>query len=273
MNHLFPSAIVRNTAVQRDYRLKTFWYLLFLFVLASIAILPHSRAIKTLAYEAGETDKVMNIPILESIAWTSGTALFMGALFIWIGLWLSVRANLGAPILSQIISGQSISGLISRKVVLTSILVGVVVCLILLGFIYIQKAFFPIDAPKFKHPSALPSLLASFSAGVTEEIVFRLGIMSLFVTILQYFSKIKIPSNRIIWISNIAVGIIFGIIHLPMSNNYWELTPIVIGFTIFGNVITGTTFGWIFWRYGLLMAILAHFCFDVVFHVIVAPYG
>ncbi len=118
---------------------------------------------------------------------------------------------------------------------------------------------------KFEHPSALPSLLASLSAGVTEEIIFRLGLMSLIISGLLYLIKKKIPYNNIIWIGNITASLIFGLIHLPMSGNYWELTPTVIGTTVIGNIITGTTFGWIFWRYGLLMAMLANFCFDIVF--------
>ena len=272
MIRFFPTPLERNIEEQTKFRLKTFWLLLVLFVLAAITNLPHSRAIKTLAYQAGESDK-MNIPIFESIAWTAGTSLIVGALFIWIGLWLSARANLGAPILAGLISGKSISDLIRRKVVITSILIGVVVSVILLVLLDIQQSVLPIDPPKFNHPSAFPSFLASISAGITEEIIFRLGIMSLFVSIMQYFVKRKTPSNKIIWIGNITTGIIFGLIHLPMSNNYYELTSIVIGTTVIGNIITGTTFGWIFWRYGLLMAMLAHICFDIVFHVIASPFG
>jgi hypothetical protein len=272
MTRFFPDPIERNIEEQTKFRFKTFWLLLLLFVLAAIAILPHSRAIKTLAYQAGESDK-MNIPIFESLVWTAGMGLIMGALFIWIGFWLSARAKLGAPVLAGMISGKSMSDLISRKVVITSILMGVVISVFLLGLLDIQKSFFSIDPPKFKHPSALPSFLASFSAGITEEIIFRLGLMSLIVSVLQYFVKRKTPSNKIIWTGNIVAGVIFGLIHLPMSNNYYELTSIVIGTTVIGNTITGTTFGWIFWRYGLLMAMLAHFCFDIVFHVIASPFG
>lgn len=76
-----------------------------------------------------------------------------------------------------------------------------------------------------------------------------------------------------IWIGNVLTALIFGLIHIPMSSNYFDLTPIVIGTTVLANVITGTTFGWIFWRYDLIIAMLAHFIFGVIFHVIRTPFG
>ncbi len=273
MNRFLPKPITRNKEEQAQFRWKIFWSLLFLFVLAAIANIPHSRAIKTLAYQAGETDKIVNNSILETIAMISGTGLIVGAIFIWIGLWISAKSNLGTPVLSGLISGKSLRKLVNRKVIITSILIGVIVSVILLLLLDIQKLILPIAPAKFDHPSALPNFFAAFSAGVTEEIIFRLGIMSLFVVVLQYLFKTKASSNSIIWIANITVGLIFGLIHLPMSSNYWELTPIVIGTTILGNLITGTAFGWVFWRYGLLMAMLAHFSFDIVFHVIGSPFG
>ncbi|MCB0745794.1 MAG: CPBP family intramembrane metalloprotease [Ignavibacteriae bacterium] len=40
-----------------------------------------------------------------------------------------------------------------------------------------------------------------------------------------------------------------------------------------GNLITGSVFGWIFWKRGLLIAILSHILSDIVFHVIGTPYA
>lgn len=34
------------------------------------------------------------------------------------------------------------------------------------------------------------------------------------------------------------------------------------------NLITGSTFGWIFWKRGLLVVIMVHIAFDLVFQVI-----
>jgi membrane protease YdiL (CAAX protease family) len=62
-------------------------------------------------------------------------------------------------------------------------------------------------------------------------------------------------------------------IHFPITSNFFELTSFTIGVTMIGNFMTGTTFGWIFWKRGLLVAILAHIAFDITFHVIGSPFG
>lgn len=76
-----------------------------------------------------------------------------------------------------------------------------------------------------------------------------------------------------VWTGILIAGLFFGLIHLPLSKNFVELTPFTVGVTMVGNLITGTTFGWIYWKRGLLVAILSHVMFDLVFHVIGSPYG
>ncbi len=51
-----PGFIEQNKEEQAKYRWQTFGILLALFAVAAIANLPHARAVKTLAYQAGETD-------------------------------------------------------------------------------------------------------------------------------------------------------------------------------------------------------------------------
>ncbi len=270
MIRFLPKPIIRNKKEQTRLRWKTFWVLLVMFVLAAIANIPHSRAVKELTSQSVDLEKQS---ILQSIIANAGAALIMGSIFIWIGLWISVRANLGAPLIVKKLSGKSFSDSINKKTIITSILFGAFVGFLMLALLKIQEYVLPMGTAKFKHPSAIPNLFASFSAGITEEIIFRLGIMSLIISIILYLTKAKIPKNGIVWTGNILTAILFGLIHIPMSSNYFDLTPIVIGTTVLGNIITGTTFGWIFWRYGLIMAMLAHFTFDIIFHVIGTPFG
>jgi len=60
--------------------------------------------------------------------------------------------------------------------------------------------------------------------------------------------------------------------HLPLPKNFVELTPFTIGVTMIGNLITGSIVGWIFWKRGLLVAIISYIAFDLVFHVIGTPF-
>ena len=270
MNSSLPKPIIRNQENQTKFRWKTFWCLLIMFVVAAIANIPHSRAVKELTSKASELE---NSSILQSIISNGITALILGSILIWIGLWVSSKANLGAPLIVEKLSGKTFSEVFNKKIITTSILCGIILGTVILGLLKIQDLIIPMGVPKAKHPSAIPSLFASFSAGITEEIIFRLGIMSLIVTAIKYIIKAKTASNRIVWTGNIITAFLFGLIHIPMSSNYFDQTPIVIGTIILGNVITGTTFGWIFWRYGLVMAMLVHFISDIVLHVIGSPFG
>lgn len=270
MIKFLPKPITRNKEEQTKLRLKTFWLLLVMFVIAAIANIPHSRAVKELTSQTVELDSQS---MFELIITNGVVGLIMGSIFIWIGLWVCVQANLGAPLIVKKLSGKSFSDFKIFKTIITSILFGVFIGIVLLGLLKIQEYVLPMGTAKSKHPSATPNLFASFSAGITEEIIFRLGFMSLIVSAILYLNKTKEPSNRNIWTGNIITALLFGLIHIPMSSNYFELTPIVIGTTVIGNVVTGTTFGWIFWRYGLIMAMIAHFTFDIVFHVIGSPFG
>ena len=47
------------------------------------------------------------------------------------------------------------------------------------------------------------------------------------------------------------------------------LTPLVIARTLVLNGLAGVVFGWLYWRRGLLAAMVAHFTFDLVVLAIV----
>ena len=81
-------------------------------------------------------------------------------------------------------------------------------------------------------------------------------------------AKASTPSPLIIWAGNIVVALLFGLMHLPGSSNSIALTPTVVGMILILNGLGGVTFGWVFWRYGLIMAMATHFFADIVIHVI-----
>jgi membrane protease YdiL (CAAX protease family) len=143
--------------------------------------------------------------------------------------------------------------------------------LFLLGLFEVQKEFYPVSN-KLSRPSKPFYALVSFSAGICEEIIFRLGLMSLIITVIQFLKQEENPSNKVIWTGIILSALFFGLVHLPLSNNFVELTPFTISVTIIGNLMTGSTFGWIFWKRGLLIAIVSHIAFDLVFHVFGTPF-
>jgi membrane protease YdiL (CAAX protease family) len=151
-------------------------------------------------------------------------------------------------------------------------MLAILVAVILLSLFELQKFLYPVESLQ-ERPSKLYYVLVSFVMGINEEITYRLGLMSLIVAAIQSLKKVDAPTNKMVWTGIIISSLIFGIMHFPVTSNFFELTPFTISVTIIGNLMTGTTFGWLFWKRGLLVAIAAHIAFDITFHVIGTPFG
>lgn len=271
MKTIFSSSVLPNTEEKKKNRWSVSITVLILFIIGSIINIPFSREVKRLNIEAGKTGIKLNDSVMTDLITIGISSLILGMILTFIGLWISSRANLGAPIIARFFSKKPISEIINKEAVLSSIFLATIVAFILLGLFEIQKELYPVSG-KIPRPSKPFYALVSFSAGITEEIMFRLGLMSLIITGIQFLNKVDYPSRKTIWTGIFISAIFFGLIHLPLSKNFVELTPFTIGVTMIGNLITGTTFGWIFWKRGLLIAILSHITFDLVFHVIGTPY-
>ncbi|MCS7131686.1 MAG: CPBP family intramembrane metalloprotease, partial [Hadesarchaea archaeon] len=123
-----------------------------------------------------------------------------------------------------------------------------------------------IDRPA---PPVWQSFLASFYGGVSEEVVMRLFLMTLFVWISYKIKRTKEgkPTDVGVWSAIVLTSILFGAGHLPLAATLTELTPSVVARVIVLNGIGGVTFGWLYWRKGLESAMISHFSADVVLHV------
>ena len=271
MKKLFTSSVLQDKEEKKQYRWQVSVTVLILFVIGSINNIPFSREVKRLSIEAGNTKINLNESIFTDLTTIGVSSLILGVILVFIGLWVSSRTNLGAPLIARFFSKKPINEIIKIDAVISSVFLAAIVAFILLGLFEIQKEFYPITH-KLSRPTKPFYAIVSFSAGITEEIMFRLGLMSLIITGIQFLKKIEFPSNKMVWTGILISALFFGLIHLPLSKNFVELTPFTIGVTMIGNLITGTTFGWIFWKRGLLVAILSHIIFDLVFHVIGTPY-
>ena len=271
LKRLFKSSIIQDKEEKSAYRWQVTLTVIILFIFGSIINIPFSRELKRLKIEAGETGIGLNESILSDLTTIGISSLILGAVLAFIGLWTSSNANLGAPLIARFFARKPVRDIIKRDAVLSSVLLAAIVALFLLALFEVQKEVYPVSH-KLARPSKPFYLLVSFSAGITEEIIFRLGLMSLIIAAVQFFKKSENPSDKLVWSAIIISALFFGLIHLPLSKNFVALTPFTISVTMIGNLITGSTFGWIFWKRGLLVAIISHIVFDVVFHVIGTPY-
>ena len=98
--------------------------------------------------------------------------------------------------------------------------------------------------------------------GIYEEILARWGLM----TLIAWLGLLLTGSSTgiVMWSAIIIAGIIFGLFHVP---NYVATgsrpTPFFIAYMIVMNGWASIVFGYLFWQYGLLAAMVAHMLFHL----------
>ncbi|OMF99013.1 hypothetical protein BK146_10140 [Paenibacillus sp. FSL R7-0333] len=102
------------------------------------------------------------------------------------------------------------------------------------------------------------------SGGITEEIIFRWGLLSL-----TMWSVLKLtPSlTAAFWISIVTTGILFGLAHLPGNLAKGCIpSPMLIGSMVIGNLWVSIICGYLFWQYGIIAAIVVHMLFHIIWY-------
>lgn len=124
------------------------------------------------------------------------------------------------------------------------------------------------------HPSFPASIVASITAGIGEEIVFRLFFISFWVWLLSFVIFRKKWQEQIFWIVAVMSAIGFAIAHLPsvmviMGLNSVSEVPIALMVEIILlNGVLAIFAAKYFRKYGFLAAVGIHFWTDIVWHVI-----
>jgi len=240
---------------------KLFLILLVASILTNIAALPYTFSLSLLQLPK---------PIFLFIPAVIIQATIMFSIFIFIGLFLGNKVSLGAPVIEDWLSGESIKERL-KPVLIISIVLGILVGISL--FVLDRFAFAVFVEPVTAHQAEPPLwqiFLVCFYGGIGEEIAMRLFLMTLIVWMSYKIARTKDnrPTNIGVWSAIIIISIIFGLGHLPMTAKFMEITPVVVMRAIILNGIAGIVFGWLYWKKGLESAIISHFSSDIILHVI-----
>jgi hypothetical protein len=103
--------------------------------------------------------------------------------------------------------------------------------------------------------------------GITEELLLRWGFMTLLVWIgWRLFQKRQNKPTSITFIVGILISsVVFGIAHLPLALLLvGQPNAGIIFFVIVANSAFGIVAGYLFWKYGLESAIIAHMFVHVI---------
>jgi hypothetical protein len=126
----------------------------------------------------------------------------------------------------------------------------------------------------FEHPPFPLSLIASGTAGIGEEIMFRMFVLGLWAFLLNLVLKRWGGREAAFWGANIIAALAFGAGHLPATMMLLGVTtvssipPLVLGELFLLNGLVGVVAGERYLRQGLVAAVGVHFWTDIVWHVL-----
>lgn len=198
--------------------------------------------------------------VIASMLLQFGVGSFLLA---WLGLWLGERYGLTAPWLRAWVYRQPRPRAAHRWAwaILTGLAAGIVTLAV-----YTDWQHLPRLPTARLLDMAWRGALAMFQGGITEEIMSRLFLVSLLVWLMARLGGGPKP-----WMYGTAIviaALLFGLSHLPaavhagMANNPQAMAGIVLS-----NAPVALLCGWLFWKYGLEHAMVAHFSADFVLHV------
>ena len=94
--------------------------------------------------------------------------------------------------------------------------------------------------------------------GVIEEVMLRLFTMSLLAFLLQKLFRKEIATVGILIAANVIAALLFAAGHLPTTAMLMGISPLIIFRCFLLNGGFGLLFGWLYRKYGLRYAMLAH---------------
>jgi len=192
------------------------------------------------------------------------SSVFLG-LAVWAGVALAPQVALRAPAFEAAVTSRSVIAALRPE-----ILPGLIVGTLGGGFLLAISLYTPTALATLQEQFASPLLGSLLYGGVTEELLIRWGVMTTLLWLMWRFlhHRDRAPRLPAIIISILASAIVFGVGHLPaVAAMTGHLSSGVALFVVAANSVFGIVFGWLFWRYGLESAMIAHAMAHLVSYV------
>lgn len=141
--------------------------------------------------------------------------------------------------------------------------------------VILDVVFAPINGyGRIVHPGFPLSIIASLSAGIGEEILFRGFVFGLWGLLLNWLFKRFHGRTLALWIANVIAALAFGAGHfgtimvLTGASSLAELSPVLLFELSLINGVIGLIAGQRYMKDGLVAAVGVHIWTDMVFHVL-----
>jgi hypothetical protein len=264
-----PNSSVASQSPARRFDLHLYFGLLAASFLGTLAIIPYSM---TLMKQLELAEALL--PILMAV--TVVVELLVSMVAIGLGLWLGPQVGLARLVVRDDFSAVAASDFdriwaLWGKPLFIGVALGALMAFYAWGVNFSGGE----NHRPLSTPSPWEGLLASVGAGVREEIWLRLGLMTFLVWFgVRFVGRFTRPAKSrpqvtIVWIANLLAALGFAAIHIPQAKALLGLSAPLMLFIFVGNGVPGLVFGWLYWRRGLLAAMLAHFGLDLVLKVLI----
>ena len=191
------------------------------------------------------------------------------AVVIALGLLAARAAGLGAPYIDAVLGGRTPDHPV-REMLVWSIGLGAAAGLFMLALDLFLIPLLPALLALARKTSLWENFTASFYGGLNEELLFRLLGLSVIAWLLSrvWHTPSREPTDAVFWSTNVIMAVLFGLGHLPAARAVTaNITPLLVGRTLAMNGPIALVCGWLFWRFGIEAAIIAHFTADLAYHV------
>src|SRR5215203_2859382 len=246
-----------------------FWTVFGAAVLSALAAIPMAFDLLREKLASVELPAVP-LPLLIAIGVIQNLALL--GLMVAVGLKLSSNVALGPKLTAAWLAGS-----LRKDAVWSSVKVGLITGLVIGAILLPAILFLATRFPDLPFVAATritlwKRVLICFYGGIYEEVFARLFLLSLFAWLLnRSWRNPGALSSGAFWTANFVAAVIFGLGHLPSVSLMMPITPLVVLAALLLNGIAAVGFGWLYRRYNLESAMVAHFTADFLLYV-VGPY-
>lgn len=220
----------------------------------SLTLLVLPELLTTLPKKLGKPAPPIPIWVLL-LASLAQSSVLLG-LTVWLGSVLAPKVGLDAPVLAALVERRPFAPLL-RPQLLSGAIGGVMGGAVLVAF----SSFAPPAIKAVQKTFEIPFIARLLYGGITEEILLRWGLMTLFVWVPWriWQDRDARPKTIFFVLAIVISAVVFGAGHLPAAKMLiGELTTVVVVWVIAANALFGVMVGYLYWRYGLEAAMLAH---------------
>ena len=232
--------------------------------IASLLLIDFTGLTALIPRSAGEDIPVIS-PAIKVLSLIQPAVLLVAAVLI--GIALAPRVGLSAPAAESLAAGGRVLPDLRPQVVpgLLGSMIGALAILLTAAAL---KPFFTFETVQrissFQQLMPIPTRL--LAGGITEELLLRWGFMTLIVwATWRVFQKGAVRPTTVCFVFAIVLSsLVFGVGHLPVAVMLGETSVAVILFVIIANSAFGFVAGYLYWKWGLESAIIAHMLGHVV---------